>query len=64
MFLCLFFMEVISAGLLWSNPTRENPTDNQLTARELTPALMLPLQSKALNQWRKIKGYSGIISLL
>lgn len=51
MFLCLFFMEVISTGLLWSYTTRENPTDNQLTARELTPGLMLP--AKALNQQRK-----------
>lgn len=53
MFLCLFFMEVISTGLLWSYTTRENPTDNQLTARELTPGLMLPVRSKALNQQRK-----------
>lgn len=45
--------EVIFTGPVWSPYTaRENPTDNQLAAGELTPALMSPLRSKALKQQR------------
>lgn len=45
--------EVIFPGPVWSPYTaRENPTDNQLAAGELTPALMSPLRSKALKHQR------------